>query len=179
MAALCLLKGPSPLTSISRNASCIPWLHLLFCYWLKFLQWPRWSHDQMILWSVIKWPVCSSVKSNWWPPEVQNKFLGLVHKCMTPNFIWFIFFSFHWHYSSPPGHFFFLWYYSTICPVLTTSPILVPSVYFIITLLLIVSRSGMEILIIPCAVSIQTFSWSPGKLNLSEFPWENPLIFSW
>lgn len=65
------------------------------------------------------------------------------------------------------------------CPVLTTSPILVPSVYFIIKLLLIVSRSGMEILIIPCAVSIQTFSWSPGKLNLSEFPWENPLIFSW
>lgn len=64
--------------------------------------------------------------------------------------------------------------------VLTTSPSFLPSVYFITTFLLLVPRSGMEILIIILhAISIQIFSWSRGKLDLSEFPWENLLIFSW
>lgn len=104
--------GLCTLASIFGNAFCTPRFHLPSCYWLKFLCWTRWSHDQVISWSVIKWPIRSSVKSNWWSPAVQNKSLGLVHKCMTLNFI--LFFSFHWYYPSPQGHFFFLWYYSTI-----------------------------------------------------------------
>lgn len=61
------------------------------------------SVSQVISWSVVKWPVCSFVKFNWWPPAVQNQFLVLVHKCMIPNFVLF-FFSFHWQYPSPQGH---------------------------------------------------------------------------
>lgn len=91
--------------SISGNAFCTPRFHLPSCYWLKFLCWTRWSQDQVISWSVIKRPIRSSVKCNWWSSAVQNKSLGLVHKCMTLNFI--LFFSFHWYYPSPQGHFFF------------------------------------------------------------------------
>lgn len=97
--------GLCTLASISGNAFCTPRFHLPSCYWLKFLYWTRWSHDQVISRSVIKWPIRSSVKSNWWSPAVQNKSLGLVRKCMTLNFI--LFFSFHWYYPSPQGHFFF------------------------------------------------------------------------
>ena len=133
--------GLCTLASLSGNAVCTPWFHLTSCHWLKFLCWTRWSHDQVITWSVIKWPVCSSVESNWWSAAVQNKSLGLVHKCMTLNFI--LFFSFHWYHSSPQGQFFFCGITVQSISVLTTSPSFVPSLYFITTFLLLVPRSGM------------------------------------
>lgn len=133
-----------------------------------------WSHDQVISWSVIKWPIHSSVKSNWWSPTVQNKSLGLVHKCMTLNLDWF----FRWYYPSPQAHFSSRGVTVQFISVLTTSPSFVPPVYFITTFLLLVPRSGMEILLIILhAILVQIFSWSPGKLDLSEFPREKSIDF--
>lgn len=42
------------------------------CYWMKFLCWTRWSHDQVISWSVLKWLICSFIKSNWWSAVQKN-----------------------------------------------------------------------------------------------------------
>lgn len=135
----------------------------------------RWSHDQWL------------------------NGLFVLLSSLTDDLLWCKISSWGWYISAWPqiSHYLFFFLPIDVTPALQAisfsmvlqynlscidniSKLFVPSVYFIITFLHIVPRSGMEILIIiPRAVSIQTFSWSPGKLNLSEFPWENPLIFSW
>lgn len=136
-----------------------------------------WSHGQVISWSVIKCSICSSVETIWWFPAVQNKSLGLVPKCMTLNLDWF---------SLSVG----------IIPVLKAISFLVvlqysPSLYWqnlqalchqyissLHSYLSCLPRYRREILIIILhAISVQILLWSPGKLDLSEFPWEKSIDF--
>lgn len=136
-----------------------------------------WSHDQVISWSVIKWPICSSVKTIGWFPTVQNKSVGLVHKCMTLNLDWFslsvgitpvlkaISFPVVLQYSPSLD-----WQH---LPALCHQYILSLHSYFSC-----LPRYGREILIIILhAISVQILSWSPGKWDLSEFPREKSIDF--
>lgn len=134
------------------------------------------DETQVISWSVIKWLIRSSVKTNGRFPTVQNKSLCLAHKCITLNLDWF---------SLSVG----------IIPVLKASfPMVLqynPSLYwqhlpalchqYISPLHFYFSclpRHGMEILIIILhAISVQILSWSPGKLDLLELPREKSIDF--
>lgn len=123
----------------------------------------RWSHDQWLNGLFV----------------LLSRLTDDLLQCKINSWCWYVsswsqisyyyYFSFHWCYSSPQGHSFFC--DITVQPIsaLAISPTIKPSVYFIPTFLLLVPRSGMEI-------SIQIFSWSPGKLDLSQFSWENLLI---
>lgn len=165
------------LSSTSGNAFCSPRFTFLLLDEIPLLNQVisrsgdlmiRWSHDQCLNGLFVH---LSSLTD-----DLQCKKMGLVHNCMTLNFM--LVFSFHWYYSSSQDHLFFCGV--TVQPIsaLTTSPSFVPSMYFIATFLLLVPKSGTEILImILHAISIQIFAWSQGKLDLSEFPCEKSIDF--
>lgn len=150
------------LAYIPGNSYCIPWSHLLSCHWLKVLQWARWSHDQ---WLNGLFVLLSSLTDD-------------LLQCKINSWCWYIsawsqilyyFFFFPLTIPQPSRPFFFCDITLQSNSVLAISPTIKPSVYFITTFLLLVPRSGMEI-------SVQIFSWSSGKLDLSQFSWENLLI---